>query len=756
MAKDRFFIAPYNNDSGLQADVKPWLIPDQAFAELTNAYVFRGRVRKRFGSRWLGNSQLQTRFRINIATTNGAGNTPAGTFVPNIAGTPIATPAIGQMFSVGNDLFTVNALGNPANLLRSDGLAAVATFDTTTGAVDIQGATPATTVYYYPALPVMGLKTLEQVNISNERIIGFDTRFAYEYNAGWERLAGQITANAARWIGSDSQFFWTCTWTGANAFDRIFFVTNFNQAELNFMRFFNGTNWDNFRPALTAAGTTLLDSSRILVPFKNRLLAFNTYETEPAVPGPGTVQRHYANRMRFSQVGSPLAATAWVQDTPGLGGGRDCPTMESIIAVEFVRDRLIVFCESSTWEIVYTGNQVDPFVWQQINTELGAESTFSIVPFDRVAIGVGNVGIHACNGINVERIDAKIPDEVFSIHNIDAGVERVYGIRDYSVEMIYWALPSVTSDATFPFPNRVLVYNYATGTWAINHDSITVFGQFQDPIGVLWSSTTITWDDTTTWGGGFIQAQARQVIAGNTQGYTFIIDSTETTNASVLQITDITVVTVGTFNAVTCTVVNHNLRTGEYIYLEGIVDAGNLGATLNNTIQTIVATPSANTFIFAYDDGATILAGAYQGAGLISRVSNINIKTKQYNFYASTGRDAAVSQINFLVDSTTHGQITVDYLTNSDDTGTIAGAGPNGTNMLLGNNVLETSPYLTEPAENWVDRLWHPVYFNAEGNLIQFQLTLSDVQLRDVNVRGADFQLHAMCIIATPSRNRLQ
>ena len=98
---------------------------------------------------------------------------------------------------------------------------------------------------------------------------------------------------------------------------------------------------------------------------------------------------------------------------------------------------------------MYTGNQVLPFIWQKINTELGAESTFSVVPFDKVILGVGNVGIHACNGANVERIDDKIPDEVFRIHNENEGVQRVYGIRDYDVEMVYWTFPSQEENSTF-------------------------------------------------------------------------------------------------------------------------------------------------------------------------------------------------------------------------------------------------------------------------------------------------------------------
>src|SRR5690606_32128730 len=112
----------------------------------------------------------------------------------------------------------------------------LATFDTTTGAVVINGAALNTPVFYYPSLPVMGLLTYENSATNNEMFIAFDTRFAYQYVAGFQRLADETTANAARWTGSDNQFFWACTWSGVNAADRIFFVTNFNQNEPNFMR----------------------------------------------------------------------------------------------------------------------------------------------------------------------------------------------------------------------------------------------------------------------------------------------------------------------------------------------------------------------------------------------------------------------------------------------------------------------------------------------------------------------------------------
>ena len=64
MPMDKFFIAPYDKNSGLNTAVRPWLIPDEAFADLTNAYQFRGRVRKRFGGRYQGATWMNSRLRV--------------------------------------------------------------------------------------------------------------------------------------------------------------------------------------------------------------------------------------------------------------------------------------------------------------------------------------------------------------------------------------------------------------------------------------------------------------------------------------------------------------------------------------------------------------------------------------------------------------------------------------------------------------------------------------------------------------------
>ena len=95
MKIDKFLIAPIK--SGQQTNVKPWLIMDDAFENLQNAYTWRGTVRKRFGTNLMNESkaapfdQLFSRFRINIGMTDGAGNfgpaviTPVITFIPGLS-----------------------------------------------------------------------------------------------------------------------------------------------------------------------------------------------------------------------------------------------------------------------------------------------------------------------------------------------------------------------------------------------------------------------------------------------------------------------------------------------------------------------------------------------------------------------------------------------------------------------------------------------------------------------------------------------
>ncbi len=80
---------------------------------------------------------------------------------------------------------------------------------------------------------------------------------------------------------------------------------------------------------------------------------------------------------------------------------------------------------------------------------------------------------------------------------------------------------------------------------------------------------------------------------------------------------------------------------------------------------------------------------------------------------------------------------------------------PQSGGALLGTSVLQTSPYPSIPYEFSQERLWHPVYFQAEGEYVQFQITQTDAQMLDGVVRISDFQLHAIIATTTPTSQRL-
>lgn len=758
----RYYIGQIGGQ-GLQTDLKPYAIPDDAFTELNNAYVFRGRVRKRFGARLMegtdaqisGLEQIQSRLKINLGNTDGSGNF-SGTVPGVIFG-------IGQAFSVidpirtpfphpKDNFFTVYQLGTPAAMLKT-GTATVATYNTSNGAVVINGAAATAPVYFYPAQPVMGFGTYQQPDINVEQTIAFDTQFAYQFSAnGWERLGTVL------FTGDNSKFFWSTNWRGSTSSSILFFVSNYNTGTTlnnsDKMYYWDGANWTAFNPGFTSGtATNIILSARVILPFKDRLLLLNVVENTGMAPGTNAT---YVNRCRFSWNGDPTNAGAFYENVTGSGGYIDAPTKEAIVTAQFLKDRLIVYFENSTWELVYTGNQVLPFVWQQINTELGAESTFSQVPFDKMVLGVGNVGIHACTGNSVERIDQKIPDEVFKIHNNNQGPQRVAGIRDYYTEMVYWTFPGEDRSDNFPFNNRVLTYNYRNNCWGFNDDSITAFGYFQTTIsgtltGLTWAqSDTITWEDSSfAWNSAINQAKFRNIVCGNQEGYTFLIATDAsgdgiTNNSQSLQIDNFTYNTIFT----TMKVTNHNLSLGDYVKVEDCQGS----TTLNNNIYRVYSVTDNATIVL--DTSVTPPSGTYTGAGTLIKVTPINFQTKQFNFYANTGRNTYIQRVDFLVDRTKSGECTVDFGLSSSPFGQLFAGELTGSN--LGTYVLETSPYALSAFENQQDRLWHPVYFQADGEYVQFFFGLSNTQALNPEIAEADFQLHAMVIHAQPTSYRLQ
>jgi hypothetical protein len=185
------FITGYS--LGLIQDKKPFLVPEQAFSTLENAYVWRERVKKREGLKILGRLQRNPENESLANTVNSATYTDADILTtlslrvdePNAEIRP-ETIVITIDLGGGNETVIEDTLGTgvlsagvPNNLNFTTG-----TINYITGALSLTfvapiaaGLTVVITFGYFPALPVMGIWQRETITALNqEQTLFFDTR----------------------------------------------------------------------------------------------------------------------------------------------------------------------------------------------------------------------------------------------------------------------------------------------------------------------------------------------------------------------------------------------------------------------------------------------------------------------------------------------------------------------------------------------------------------------------------------------------
>lgn len=720
---ERFLIAPFT--SGLEKDLPVWRTTEDSFYKLKNAYVHRGVIKKRFGSSYIGTGvttellkQLKTRLRINLGATDGNG------FISSDLN-PIPAGAVlkaGQMLSIGSELFTVPDVGTPVEMLRTvedDSCY----FNTSTGSYNIVLAEANKPCFFYPSEPVMGLTMHESGAISDHSAIAFDTRFAYLYTGGgWARVGTQV------YTGDSSNYFWSTNYSGVTPEDCALFSTNFKADGLTSDPMYytlDKLTWTEFQPIILTGGVGIQQTvitAKVMIHFSGHFLLFHTYEYDDRS---GAYEyKKCVNRMRYTGAHvDPLNANAWLEAKQAgyCGGGyRDAPTEEEIVSVQPLRDRLIVYFERSTYEVVYTHDHSQPFVFRRLSAELGSESSFASIPLEEGVFTVGSSGIHMCNGLNVVRADSKIPLELSRYLKVSDAIKRIHGIKDARDELLYWAIPSQRSDDIYRFPDKIIMYNYRNHTWAVFDDAITCFGYFEQSLGDTWEEDYQTWeDDTSTWEDPESMAGHRKVIAGNQQGFVFALRDSDHSNAPVLQVSNI--------DGEDVTVEDHNLRTDDYVRLH------NSGVIAQDIIYRVADVTEDKIELLGLN------VPAYKGGGTLSRVSRISIKSTAWNPYIKQGKNVSLSKIIFGVKKTGSGEITVNFIPSQADISMESDAS-------LGTGILETKPYALVPLESEQALLWHSVYFLAEGNSIQIHMTWSDTQMLNKSIVMSEFEIQGIIL----------
>jgi hypothetical protein len=459
----------------------------------------------------------------------------------------------------------------------------------------------------------------------------------------------------------------------------------------------------------------------------------------------------------YSQVGTPYYTAVVPRDQTfepeafffnvvSRGGFERAGVSSQIITLGTDEDAMIVEFEDLTTKLIYTSNDIRPFVFYLISTEYGGESTFSSLNLESGVLSIGDYGIINATQNAVSRIDLKIPDQVFTIKNNDNGNERVSSARDYRQELVYFSYPQRSSP--WKFPTQTLVYSYRENNWAIFVENYTSHGTFRRVSSFSWATIPYrTWAEwTVPWGSGKTAARYPDIAAGNQQGFVMLLDQ-GTADAPSGYIQSISGNTIES--------PDHCLSVGDYLFFVTCHGTTNLTGTIRRVEYAFIGSaPDSDRFIID-GDGVT---GAYLGGGEFIRLSNFRIFTKQFMVYADQAKKVRVGTQRYLLEATSEGEITSNiYLNQNMSEATTLGPlfpDPDTSNSSLTyTNIVFTSPELESGLSTASSRLWHRVSTSLIGDTFQLELTLSDEQMRDPDRTfvNSDVILHAIVVDTYPA-----
>lgn len=549
--------------------------------------------------------------------------------------------------------------------------------------------------------------------------------------------------------------------------------------------------WVNFAPPISQGIFSIDDEpsmqyylvgARMILPFKDRLLFFGPV-VQSSSPGS---QVYLQDTVIYSQNGTPYytasfdsssgitaatvfnpiltpvdqtaAPNSYWGDVTGLGGYIAAGYAQPMLSVSPNEDVLIVGFSNKQTRLVYSGNDIVPFNFFIINSELGTASTFSTINFDRGVTTVGNHGIISTAQTGSSRIDLQIPDQIFELNLNSNGFQRVCAQRDFINEWVYFTYPSNMS--SYVFPNQTLLYNYRDQSWAIFNEAYTTYGQFRKTTGLTWATVGMVYPTWSEWNAPWNSSSSTlfqpQVIAGNQQGFVLFREDGTTGEGDSLYIEDIVTNTV--------TSPNHCLNNGDYIVISGCI--GTIGALVNGNIYSVF-NATANTFMI----NPSVMSGTYFGGGVIQRMYVPFVETRQFPVSWEIGRKTRIGFQQYLLSTTNNGQIQLlIYLSqNSTDPvatnasnlftndavvySTVLYTCPEGTNLgLTPANVNLQMPTAYQPSTQ--QQIWHRVNTSLIGDTVQVAFTMSDSQMRDTTFSNqfVEIEIHAFNIDLNPSQ----
>lgn len=539
--------------------------------------------------------------------------------------------------------------------------------------------------------------------------------------------------------------------------------------------------WVNFCPPISQSNMSIGDlpadqyylvGARIIQPFKDRLLFIGA-----VIQSNGGTPIYLEDTVVYSQNGTPyytasfngdpdLVTTvfnpilvpvnqtatpnAYWGDVTGYGGFITAGIDEPITSVSTNEDMLIMGFPKQQSRFIYTGNDILPFNFFTINSELGTSSTFSAINMDAGVISRGDRGTVITSQNADERIDLLVPDEIFQMRLKNNGTERFTAIRDFQNEWIYFTYPVNTS--SYSYPSQTLHFNYREKTWAVFTESYTTYGDFQIADGKTWGTigqTFATWGEwNEPWNSGSTTVLQPQIIAGTAQGFIMMRDQ-GTGEADSMYIQNIS-------NS-TLTSPDHMLEEGDFVMISGCL--GTVGTYVNDKIFSVGNPSNSNSFVL----NPTIPSGqTYLGGGVMKRIYRPVFQTKQFPVAWEDARKTRIGPQRYLLTTTDRAQISLYIYLSQDPNNAYnntpvvpepnvtnssvvcstvlftcpesanIGLTPANTNLQMISNISADGTNASSPQS----QIWHRISTSLIGDTVQLGFSLSDEQMRAVDSDG--------------------
>lgn len=518
--------------TGLYDYTQSWVRPLDAYEPLENAYVYRGILQKRNGSRRLGNSAVADGLPIMGIMQWVNPDTGALTLVAAsedylykfVLGATEPADAWQKVVGVSNSQFWSGTVAPGA-------FGPVPVFWTT--------ATPGTvTITITSAGSVVATSTDNAATpTATMSANGWITAGTFTFATGILNLTlsgaatGFVTITITTTLSSSSPYF---TGTIANFFNStnwqptstttfipstayLYMTNNVDPVTL-----FDGTNLSRPGFYTNSASTQYISKALDVKVYNNRLLLLR-----PKLNN-GTNSDNQG--VFFSALFSPFN---FINDVAGNGGAISAATSDFYMSSEFLRDELICNFSESTWDLQRTGISIAPFSFKRLNDSKKTNSPYGTIDFDDVVRSVGATGLTQCDGVNVSRYDQSIIDFYETVMQ-QQYYNQVFGIRYDNLNQAWMLYPSSTAspviDNVAPGSDCVLVFNFFENSFCTYRTAIpmTCLGAILHERVTTWANVGITWDQgDATWSSYGNEFKAPILLGGTTDGRILWMDQVD-------------------------------------------------------------------------------------------------------------------------------------------------------------------------------------------------------------------------------------